>query len=286
MTGAARHWFRQNWVVFLSVVILGFFVVCAIFAPCIAPYNPLSQDLRKSLLPPRWQAEGTCNHQLGTDYFGRDILSLIIHGARISMIVGVSAMLVAGVIGVLLGSLAAYVGGNVNAVIMGLTDVQLAFPFILLAMVIAVALGSGLVNVIIVLVIAGWPPYARLAHAQTLYLMSEDYVLAAKAIGTSHRRVLAVHIFPNMVGPLTVVASFSMANMIIMEASLSFLGVGLPADIPSWGRILASGREYVALAWWISTFPGLAIMLTVLAINLIGDWLRDRIDPTQRRVLM
>lgn len=273
---------RVNVALIASFTILAIMSCLACFSPLIAPHDPGKQNLRQSLRPPAWEHGGMSEHLLGTDYYGRDIASQLVYGARVSLLVGVAAVLVAGTVGTFLGAVSGFYGRKLGTAIMGLTDLQLAFPFILLAMVMGLVLGKGLINVILVLAIAGWPTYARLAYGQTLQLQSEDYVMAARAIGVGPARILFVHILPNMMGPLTVVASFSVAQMIVLEASLSFLGMGIGSDLPTWGRMLADGREFVAAAWWMATFPGIAIMAIVLAINIIGDWLRDRVDPTQR----
>jgi peptide/nickel transport system permease protein len=213
---------------------------------------------------------------------GRDVLSGILHGARVSLLVGIVSVLGAGLIGTAVGILAGYFRGWLDEIVMRIVDVQLAFPFILLAIVIMYVLGRGMGNVIIVLVIASWPLYARVARAQALRLRESEFVLAARSLGAGWARILLRHILPNAMTPLLVVATFAIPQMIIFEAALSFLGVGMPVDVISWGSMLASGRNALEQAWWIATLPGIAIMVTVLAINVIGDWLRDLLDPNLR----
>jgi len=254
-------------------------VVAAIFAPLISPYQPLQGHIMNNLLAPTLLAGEGFPHLLGTDMLGRDVLSGVIHGARVSLLVGIASVVGAGILGTALGILAGYFGGWLEEVVMRVVDVQLAFPFILLAIVIMYVLGRGLGNVIVVLIIASWPLYARVARAQALRLRTSEFVLAARSLGASRQRILWRHILPNALTPLLVVATFAIPQMIIFEAALSFLGVGMPLEVVSWGSMLASGRNYLEQAWWVATLPGLAIMLTVLSVNILGDWLRDRLDP-------
>jgi peptide/nickel transport system permease protein len=266
----------------------------AIFAPIIAPYDPQDQDLRARLTcpigtsctrfgfnPPQ-TIHGSRKHVLGTDNLGRDIWSRIVYGARISLVVGVAAVALGGSIGTVLGLISGFQGGAIDAVIGRVADVQLAFPFLLLAILISIVSGPGLKNVIIILSIGAWVPFARVVRGSTLAAKEHDYVTAARTIGARTAPLLFRHILPNVITPAIVIATFAVAGTIIAEASLSFLGLGVGTGVPTWGNMLADGRAYVGTAWWLATFPGLAIMLTVLSINLIGDWLRDVLDPRLR----
>lgn len=257
-------------------------VVCALGAPLLTRSNPAGLDIKNRLLPPAWAEGGSREHPLGTDQLGRDLLSRLAYGGRVSLLVGVSAVAVSGVVGVALGLVAGYYGGGLDDVIMRLADFELAFPFILLAIAILAVLGPGLSKVILVLGLTGWAQYCRLTRAQVLGLRETEFVEAARTIGASTPRILIRHILPNAMAPVIVIASFSVASVIIAEASLSFLGLGIPPSVPSWGGMLSEGRTYIERAWWLVTFPGLALMLTVLSINVLGDALRDTLDPRLR----
>jgi peptide/nickel transport system permease protein len=254
-------------------------VVVAAFAPALAPSDPVKNRLLDRLTPPMWAQGGSARHPLGTDTLGRDVLSRLLHGARISLIVGLAAVLVAGVVGVGLGLVAGYRGGWADDLLMRLGDIQLAFPVLLLGVVVIAVLGASLVNMILVLGASSWVTYARIARGETLSLKERDFVAAARALGAPARHVVARHLLPNVLPSLMVVTTFSVARTIIAEASLSFLGLGLPPPTPSWGAMLDEGRNYITTGWWLALFPGLAILLLVLAINLCGDWLRDALDP-------
>jgi peptide/nickel transport system permease protein len=275
-------WILRHAVQVLAAMFLAALVIVALAAPYVAPFNPLIGDILANLLPPGGEGMGGSHHILGTDMLGRDVLSGILYGSRISLLVGIASVAGAGLIGTALGVVAGYFRGWTDEILMRIVDVQLAFPFILLAILIMYVLGQGLLNVIIVLVIATWPIYARVARAETLKLRESEYVVAARSIGASQARIILRHILPNAMTPLIVVATFSVPQMIIYEAALSFLGVGIPQSEISWGSMLAAGRDYLGQAWWIATLPGIAIMCTILSINILGDWLRNWLDPNLR----
>lgn len=254
-------------------------VICAVLAPALAPHNPSQQSLATRLQPPAWMQGGESQHPLGTDHLGRDILSRIIYGARVSLLVAVIAVAVSGTLGTLLGLAAGYWRGRVDSFIMFLADVQLAFPFILLALAVMSVLGAGLRNVVIVLGITGWVAYGRLIRAEVMSLSAKEYIEAVRALGQKDSKIIVRHILPNVTPSAIVMASLRVANMIIAEASLTFMGLGVEPHIPTWGSMLADGRGYITSAWWLAAFPGLAIMLTVVGVNLVGDWLRDVLDP-------
>ena len=251
----------------------------ALLAPQIAPWDPTRQMLLKRLRPPMWEARGMREHPLGTDHLGRDILSRILYGGRISLGVGLSAVTLSCLIGVTLGLLAGFHGGRTDAFIMRIVDVFLAIPYILLAMGVVFALGASLVNVILVMAVTRWVQFARVVRADVLSIREREFVSGARARGNRSMRLLLRHVLPNALTPIIVVATLELAFMIIYESALSFLGLGVQPPTPTWGWMLADGRNYIATAWWLATFPGLAIMLTVLAVNLLGDWLRDTLDP-------
>jgi peptide/nickel transport system permease protein len=256
-------------------------VVClAIFAPWIAPYDPLAQDVTASLRAP-FSAGGEGRHLLGTDYLGRDVLSRLIFGARISVFIAVVVVGVAGVIGVTAGLAAGYFRGRLDEALMKLCDIQLSFPFMLLAVTAVGVSGAGLGNMIVVLVTVSWVGYARVARAQVLSAREQVFVEAARALGASGWRTMLRHILPNILGPLWVLATLEVGQMIIAEASLSFLGLGVQPPTPSWGTMLADGRDYIYGAWWLTVIPGLAILLLVIAINALGDWLVTRTSGRQ-----
>ena len=251
----------------------------ALLAPQVAPWDPTRQMLLKRLRPPMWEARGLYEHPLGTDHLGRDILSRILYGGRISLGVGLSGVTLSCLIGVTLGLLAGFRGGRTDAFIMRVVDVFLAIPYILLAMGVVFALGASLVNVILVMAVTRWVQFARVVRADVLSIREREFVSGARARGNRSMRLLLRHVLPNALTPIIVVATLELAFMIIYESALSFLGLGVQPPTPTWGWMLADGRNYIATAWWLATFPGLAIMLTVLAVNLLGDWLRDTLDP-------
>ncbi len=267
-------------VVLLGFVILAISIVAAVLAGVISPYDPLQRSLSLRLKGPSWLEGGVAGHLLGTDALGRDVLSRIIWGSRISLTIGFAAVVIGSVVGSLAGLVAGYVGGRVDEAIMTVADIQLAFPFILLAIAIIAVLGPSFLNLIVVVGISGWVTYARIARGEVLSLKEKEFVIAVESIGGSRWRVLFRHILANAMAPLIVVATLELARTIILESTLSFLGLGIQPPTASWGVMLADGREYLETAWWITTFPGLALTLTVLAVGRIGDWLRDVLDPT------
>ena len=268
-----------------AAVMVVIFLVAALLAPWIAPHDPAEASFLHSLTPPVWQDEGMLAYPLGTDNLGRDVLSRLIYGARISLLVGLTAVLIGGTLGTALGMIAGYAGGRTDAIIMRLADIQLAFPFILLAIMFLVVLGSGVLNLILILGIGQWVTYARIARAQTLSQREKEYVEAARALGARNASVIFKSILPNILAPLIVIASFNVASVILSEAALSFLGLGVPTTTPTWGGMLAESRDQLlAGRWWLAVFPGVAIALTVLAFNILGDWLRDHLDPRLRGV--
>ena len=259
-----------------GVGLLGLLAVVALLGPWLSPADPASQELRARLQPPVW-LDGAWDHPLGTDGLGRDLLSRVIAGARVSLLIGLTATLVSGAIGVTLGLLAGGMGARWDRAIMWLADVELAIPAILIGLGVAAALGASLRNVIIVLVITGWVGYARIVRLQSLALRGSPWMEAARSLGASPGRLLLRHLLPNLAGPIIVVASQQVAAMILYEASLSFLGLGVPLETVTWGGMMNDGREQLSAAWWVSTMPGAALALTVLAFNLTGDWLTERL---------
>ena len=256
--------------------------VVAVAAPWLAPQDPTRQSLRGRLAAPTLEGADGRAHLLGTDHLGRDVLSRVIWGARVSLLVGFAAVIVGGVMGATLGILAGYRGGWADSVIMMLADAQLAFPFILLAIGIIAVLGPSFPTLIVVIGLSGWMSYARVLRSQVLVLRSREFVDAIHALGGSVGRVIARHILPNVLSTLVVIATLELARAIVLEATLSFLGLGIQPPTPAWGGMIYEGREYLDSAWWISTFPGLVLMLTSLVVSRTGDWLRDLLDPTLR----
>jgi peptide/nickel transport system permease protein len=256
--------------------------VVASAAPWLAPQDPLRQSLRARLAPPTFEAADGRAHLLGTDHLGRDVLSRTIHGARVSLAVGFAAVVVGGLVGAALGIVAGFRSGWTDAVIMTLADAQLAFPFILLAIGIIAVLGPSFPTLIVVIGLSGWVAYARILRAQVLTLRSRDFVDAIHALGGSPIRIAVRHVLPNVLPSLVVIATLELARAVVLEATLSFLGLGVQPPTPSWGGMVYEGREYLDTAWWISTVPGLVLLLTSLVVSRTGDWLRDLLDPTLR----
>jgi peptide/nickel transport system permease protein len=272
---------REPSAVFGSVILF-VLIVSAIAAPVLAPHDPAETNLRLRNVPPAWDAQGSADHPLGTDPVGRDELSRIIYGARVSLFVGIVVTLLASILGVFLGLVAGYYGGKVDEVLMRVADLFLVFPFILLAVTIIAVLGASLMNLIITLVVTGWVQYARLVRSQVLTLKQVQYVEAAHVAGAGDSRVITRHILPNLLASVVVLGTLQMAFVLLTEAALTFLGLGVNPSTPTWGMMINEGRNYIYNAWWVITFPGIAILLTVLAINMLGDWLRDVLDPTLR----
>ncbi len=275
----ARRTARLAMAGFAFVLLLG---AVAMAAPWLAPHDPTRQSLRDRLAPPTLEAPDGRARLLGTDHLGRDVLSRVIYGARVSLVVGLSAVVVGGALGATLGIAAGFRGGFADSVIMTLADAQLAFPFILLAIGIIAVLGPSFPTLIVVIGLSGWVSYARILRSQVLVLRSREFVDAIHALGGSVARVIARHILPNVLSSLVVIATLELARAIVLEATLSFLGLGIQPPTPSWGGMIHEGREYLDTAWWISTFPGAVLMLASLVVSRTGDWLRDLLDPTLR----
>ncbi|MDE1156528.1 MAG: ABC transporter permease [Acidobacteriaceae bacterium] len=282
-SAARRMWrslYRAKWPL-LALAILTVLILAAAFGPLLAPHDPNRQDIIARLKPPFSSAHrGHVYFVLGTDGLGRDVLARLLYGARISLIVGLVSVFVGGVIGTMLGTLAGYFGGWIDDTLMRIADIQLAFPFILLAIIFMLVLGPGMMNLILVLGIGQWVTYARIARGQTMLQREKEYIEAARALGQKTPGILFSGILPNILSPLVIIGSFNIASVILSEAALSFLGLGVPTTTPTWGGMLAESRDQLlAGRWWLAVFPGVAIMLTVLSFNLLGDWFRDFLDP-------
>jgi peptide/nickel transport system permease protein len=260
-------------------------VLVALLAPWLAPGDPYAQRLDRALRPPFWIAGGGWDNPLGTDTLGRDMLTRVMYGARVSLTVGLLAVGLSAPIGVLIGTTAGYFGGIWGQVTMRIADGQLAIPFLLLGIAIVGVLGPSIRNVVLVLGVSGWVLYARIARAEALSLRQKEFVEAAQAAGCPDGWIIARHVVPNLLTPVTVMATFAVAHMILVESSLSFLGLGAPPPVPTWGGLLNDGLRYMEVAWWLSVFPGAAIATVVLGVNLLGDWLRDYLDPKSRTIL-
>ncbi|MFB7495912.1 ABC transporter permease [Streptomyces sp. NPDC056161] len=266
-----------------ALAVLALLLAAALFAPFLAPHDPNAQNLLLRLRPPAWQSGGSTAHPLGTDQLGRDILSRVIYGARVSLLVGAGAALLAGVIGTAVGLASGYFGGWADRVLMRLADIQLAFPALLLALAIVGFLGSGLWYVILVLGFTGWVSYARVVRSEVMSLRSRDFVTEARAIGVTDVTIMRRHLLPNVLAPLATIGTLHVAAAIVAEASLSYLGLGVPKETVTWGSMLADGQLYLGTSWWVAVFPGIALMLTSLAVNITGDALRDVADPKAYR---
>ena len=278
-----QAWQLRRWPL-IPIFILVVFVITGVFAPLIAPHDPERGGLRDRNLPPAWEEGGSSDFLLGTDHLGRDLLSRVIFGARISLAVVLVTLGVGMVIGVTSGLIAGWYGGWVDEALMRIVDIKLAIPTILLALVLVLALGQSFLIIVAILAIAVWPRFARNVRGEVLQLKTMDFVALAKVAGASTPRILAMHIFPGVINTLIVLATLEVGIVILLESTLSFLGAGVPPPTPAWGSMVSDGRDRLAVAWWISTMPGLAIMLTVLSMNLFGDWIRDRLDPRLRQL--
>lgn len=268
-----------HWKLVVPATLLALIVLAACFAPLIAPYPQNAQDLTNRLLPPVWQSGGTAAHVLGTDALGRDIWTRILYGAQVSLLVGVISVLCRLVSGVLIGLIAGYFGGPIRSFFMRLGDVQLALPALVLAIGIIAALGPSITNVIIVLAVTGWILYARLVVSQVMVLRQQEFLQSARLLGASHFRLIVRHVLPNIMPTVIVYASLDLGMMMLMEGSLSFLGLGVQPPQASWGGMAADGRALIGSAWWIATLPGAALVATVALVNVLGEQLRDRLDP-------
>jgi peptide/nickel transport system permease protein len=289
--GEASRPERAEWLVFLrrlssrrtalfGLAVVALVLLTAVAAPLLSPFDPLEQDLGDLRLKAPGFRDATGRlHPLGTDHLGRDLLARVIYGARPALMVGFAAVVISGFIGMAAGLVSGYFGGRVDDALMRLADIQLAFPFILLAIAVIGVLGPSLTTIIVVIGVSSWVVYARIVRSAVLSLREREFVQAALALGSGDARVLVRHILPNALTPWLVVATLDMARVIVIESALSFLGLGVQPPTPTWGGMLADGRVYISTAWWLATFPGLAILVTVLGINLFGDGLRDTLDP-------
>jgi peptide/nickel transport system permease protein len=268
----------------IPVLILLVFIVVGIFGSFFAPYDPTEADFSSAMRPPFWQERGTLTHPLGTDNLGRDQLSRLLVGTRISLEVGFIVVFLSGIMGCFIALLAGFLGGWVDMLLMRLTDTMLSLPPLMVAIVIAFILGPSKQNMIFILVILTWAGYARILRGEVLRLRESDFIQLAVTSGSSNLRIMLVHIFPNILNSLVVLATLQLGIVIIAESSLSYLGVGVPPPDPAWGTMVAEGRRYIGQAWWLITWPGLAILLVVLSCNLVGDWLRIRLDPKFRQI--
>jgi len=268
----------------IPAVVLFVAMIMAIFAPLLAPYPYDQIALTDRLMPPAFMEGGSTAHILGTDLVGRDILSRLIYGAQISLSVALMVIVITAGIGTALGIIAGYLGGRTDGFLMRVTDISLAFPAILIALLFAATIGPGYWTVVIAISLLGWAPFARLIRGEALKLREADFVAQARIIGTSPARIMLRHIFPNIINPLIIMATLSVGMVILTEAVLSYLGAGIPPPAASWGNMVNDGRSLLDVAWWISTFPGVAIGLVVMAGNFLGDWLRDKLDPRLRQI--
>ena len=276
------HGRRVPWMPIAGVLFIALLGVVAAAAPWLAPQDPIRQSLRGRLSPPTVEGADGRSHLFGTDHLGRDVLSRVIYGSRVSLVIGFSAVVIGGLLGSALGILAGFAGPRVDGVIMTVADAQLAFPFILLAIGIIAVLGPSFPTLIVVIGLSGWVSYARILRSQVLVLRSREFVEAIHALGGSVWRVVLRHVLPNVMSSIVVVATLELARSIVLEATLSFLGLGIQPPTPSWGGMIQEGRDYLDSAWWISTFPGVVLMLTSIVVSRTGDGLRDLLDPTLR----
>ena len=268
----------------IPLAIIFIVIFTATFAPLLSPYSTTKPSLADRLTPPAWQEGGSWAHPIGTDALGRDLATRLMHGGRVSMLVALFTLAIGGGIGTAIGLISGYFGGRIDAVLMRSADSTLAFPIILFAILLVVAVGANLANVVVAIALVLWARYARVIRGEVLALRERDFIARARVAGCSHFRIVMFHLFPNTVNTLLVLLTLQVGWVVIVEASLSFLGAGIPPPTPAWGSMVSDGREYVDTAWWVSATPGIAIMLTVVAFNLFGDWLRDTLDPKLRQV--
>jgi peptide/nickel transport system permease protein len=264
--------------------ILSLLIISAIFAPLLAPYSPYETELTERLTPPTFNGGGNGAHILGTDQLGRDILSRIVYGARVSLSISLLVILVTATIGTIIGIIAGYTGGRTESILMRITDVCLSLPAILIALLLGTILGPSFLTVVLALSIFGWAGYARIVRGESLRLRSADFVSQARITGSSSARIMTRHIFPNVINPLIIIATMQVGLVILTESTLSYLGAGIPPTSASWGSMVSDGRNLIDVAWWVSFFPGLAIGLVVLSGNFLGDWIRDKLDPRLRQI--
>jgi peptide/nickel transport system permease protein len=272
---------RAPWI---PICLISIMVCMALFAPLLAPYSPIDQALREKLIPPFWMEGGGMSHILGTDAFGRDVLSRLIYGARVSLLVALLALIAGGGVGLVIGIVAGYIGGALDNLLMRLVDAAFTFPAILFALLLAVTMGQGIGTLVIAISLLLWASFARVIRGEVLTLRQRDFVALAKVRGCSSLRIMLTHILPNVLNTFLVLVTLNIGVVIIAEASLSFLGAGIPPPTPTWGLMISEGRGRIADAWWVALIPGFAITLLVLSVNLFGDWLRDRLDPQLRQL--
>jgi peptide/nickel transport system permease protein len=268
----------------VPICIISVMICMALFAPLLAPFSPIDQALRERLVPPFWMDGGSMSHILGTDAFGRDVLSRLIYGARVSLLVALLALTAGGGVGLVIGIVSGYIGGTLDNLLMRLVDAAFTFPAILFALLLAVTMGQGLVTLVIAISLLLWASFARVIRGEVLTLRQRDFVALAKVRGCSSLRIMLTHILPNVLNTFMVLVTLNIGVVIIAEASLSFLGAGIPPPTPTWGLMISEGRGRIADAWWVALIPGFAITLLVLSVNLFGDWLRDRLDPQLRQL--
>jgi peptide/nickel transport system permease protein len=273
----------RNSVGIVGLVIVAIVLITALAGPLFAPHNPAKLNVKTRYIPPAWSAEGDSRYLLGTDQLGRDVLSRLIYGARVSVIVGLLGVSISVLVGVTIGLTSGYIGGRVDNLLSRLVDTFMAIPFIILALAAVGFLGPGLFNLIIVLGLTGWVTFARVVRGEVLAVKSMEYITAARTIGQSSWRIMLFHVLPNVTASIIVLATLQIATVIIAESSLSFLGMGVQPPTITWGVMLSEGRNHLATSWWLATFPGIAISLTALGIILMGDWLRDALDPRLRQ---
>jgi peptide/nickel transport system permease protein len=274
----------RRWFLLIPLSIITVMIITAVLAEFLTPYSSTEISLANRLRPPFWEQGGSLSHPLGTDPMGRDLLTRMIYGARVSLVVAALALLVGGGMGAALGLMAGYYGGRLDALVMRVADTTMAFPIILFAILFVVVLGGSMVTTVFAVALVLWARYARVIRGEVLSLRERDFVAQARVAGCSSSRIMLIHLFPNILNTLVVLLSLQVGWVIIVEASLSFLGAGIPPPTPTWGSMIAEGRDYIATAWWVSFFPGLAILATVLSFNLFGDWLRDALDPKLRQM--